>query len=40
MSVHAGINNLFSEDYYARVTDTGIDPGYARNFYAGFSLKF
>jgi Fe(3+) dicitrate transport protein len=40
VSVHAGINNLFSEDYYARINDVGIDPGYARNFYAGFSLKF
>lgn len=40
VSIHAGINNLFDEDYYARITDTGIDPGYGRNFYAGFSLKF
>jgi Fe(3+) dicitrate transport protein len=40
VSVHAGINNLFNEDYYSRINDTGIDPGYARNYYAGFSLKF
>lgn len=40
VSVNAGINNLFNEDYYARVNDSGIDPGYARNYYAGFSLKF
>ena len=40
VSVHAGINNVFNEDYYSRITDTGIDPGYGRNYYAGFSLKF
>lgn len=40
VSVIAGINNLFDEDYYARVRDDGIDPAYGRNFYAGFSLKF
>lgn len=40
VSVIAGVNNLFNEDYYARITDTGIDPAYGRNFYAGFSLKF
>ena len=40
VSVHAGINNLFDEDYYSRITDAGIDPGYGRNYYAGFSLKF
>ena len=40
VSVHAGINNLFDEDYYSRITDAGIDPGYGRNYYAGFTLKF
>jgi len=40
VSIHAGINNVFDEDYYSRVTDSGIDPGYGRNFYGGFSLKF
>lgn len=39
-SVHAGINNVFDKDYYSRITDVGIDPGYGRNFYVGFSLKF
>jgi len=40
VSLIAGVNNVLDEDYYARITDTGIDPAYARNFYAGFSLKF
>jgi Fe(3+) dicitrate transport protein len=40
VSVNAGINNLFNEDYYARITDAGIDPAYGRNFYVGFALKF
>ena len=40
VTVIAGINNVFDEDYYARITDTGIDPAYRRNFYAGFSVKF
>ena len=40
VSLQAGINNLFNEDYYSRVTDTGIDPAYGRNYYVGFSLRF
>ncbi len=36
----AGINNLFDEDYYARIRGDGIDPAYGRNFYAGFSVAF
>jgi outer membrane receptor protein involved in Fe transport len=40
VSVIAGINNLFDEDYYARITDLGIDPAYGRNVYAGFALRF
>lgn len=40
VSIHAGINNLFNEDYYARVRDDGIDPAYERNYYMGVSLKF
>ena len=30
-----GINNLFDERYYARVTSGGIDPAYERNLYGG-----
>jgi Fe(3+) dicitrate transport protein len=40
VSVIAGINNLFDENYYARITDLGIDPAYGRNVYAGFALRF
>jgi Fe(3+) dicitrate transport protein len=40
VSIIAGVNNVFDEDYYSRITDTGIDPAYGRNFYAGFKLRF
>ncbi|MFN7140417.1 MAG: TonB-dependent receptor, partial [Limisphaerales bacterium] len=40
LSLLAGINNLFNEDYYARIRSDGIDPAYGRNYYAGFSLSF
>lgn len=36
----AGVNNLFNEDYYSRIRGDGIDPAYGRNFYAGVSVKF
>lgn len=40
VSLIAGVNNLFDEDYYARVTGNGIDPAYGRNYYLGLSVKF
>ncbi len=40
VSVLAGVNNLFDEDYYARIRGDGIDPAYGRNFYAGLQLTF
>jgi Fe(3+) dicitrate transport protein len=40
VSVNAGINNIFDEDYFNRVRDDGIDPANGRNFYVGMSLKF
>jgi Fe(3+) dicitrate transport protein len=40
IGVTAGINNLFDEDYYARVRNDGIDPANRRNYYGGISLKF
>lgn len=40
VSVLAGINNVFNEDYYSRIRSNGIDPAYGRNFYAGFSVRF
>jgi Fe(3+) dicitrate transport protein len=36
----AGINNLFDEAYFTRITGAGIDPSNGRNFYAGISLEF
>lgn len=36
----AGINNLLDEDYFSRVTASGIDPANGRNVYAGVSLEF
>lgn len=36
----AGINNVFNEDYWARVRSDGIDPAYGRNFYVGGSVSF
>jgi Fe(3+) dicitrate transport protein len=40
VSITAGINNLFDEDYYSRITNTGIDPAYRRNYFAGFAVTF
>jgi outer membrane receptor protein involved in Fe transport len=40
VGITAGINNLFDEEYYARVRPDGIDPAYGRNYYAGLSLSF
>jgi Fe(3+) dicitrate transport protein len=39
-SLFGGINNLFDEDYYARIRADGIDPAARRNFYAGFKIRF
>lgn len=40
VSVIAGINNLFDENYYSRIRSNGIDPAYGRNYYAGLSFAF
>lgn len=40
LSLIAGINNLFHEDYYSRIRSNGIDPAYGRNYYAGLSFTF
>lgn len=40
VSLVAGINNLFDEDYYSRIRGDGIDPAYGRNYYLGVSVKF
>ena len=38
VSIFGGINNLFDEHYFARVTSTGIDPADGRNYYGGVKL--
>lgn len=40
VSIIAGVNNLFDEDYYSRIRGDGIDPAYGRNYYVGVSVKF
>jgi Fe(3+) dicitrate transport protein len=39
-SLVAGVNNIFDEEYYARVRSNGIDPALPRNVYGGVVLKF
>jgi len=36
----AGINNLFDQDYYSRIRANGIDPASGRNFYVGVRLEY
>jgi len=36
----AGLNNVFNEDYYSRVRPNGVDPAWGRNFYAGLRFTF
>ncbi|MBI3317325.1 MAG: TonB-dependent receptor [Candidatus Omnitrophica bacterium] len=40
LGIFGGINNLFDEHYYARVTSTGIDPAYGRNVYGGVKVNW
>ncbi|MCM8811781.1 MAG: TonB-dependent receptor plug domain-containing protein [Candidatus Omnitrophica bacterium] len=39
VSVIAGVNNIFNEDYYARVRTDGIDPASERTVYAGVKFE-
>jgi Fe(3+) dicitrate transport protein len=39
LSLFGGISNLFDEEYYARITGTGIDPAYERNIYGGVKVE-
>ncbi len=39
-SVNGAINNIFDNEYYARVNATGILPAMGRNYYAGATYKF
>lgn len=36
----AGLNNVFNEDYYSRVRANGVDPAWGRNVYAGLRFTF
>jgi Fe(3+) dicitrate transport protein len=38
VKIFGGINNIFDEKYYSRVTSDGIDPADGRNYYAGMKL--
>lgn len=38
VTLKAGLNNVFNEDYYSRVRADGIDPALARNFYVGVDV--
>jgi Fe(3+) dicitrate transport protein len=40
VALYGGINNVFDEDYYARIRSDGIMPAYARNYYGGFKVYF
>ena len=40
VSVIGGINNLFDNRYYARITNTCIDPAAPRNWYVGVQVEF
>ena len=38
-SLFGGVNNLFNENYWARVTSAGIDPAFPRNYYGGVKIS-
>lgn len=38
LALYGGINNVFDENYYARIRGDGIDPAYPRNFFAGVKV--
>lgn len=40
VAVYGGVNNVFDQDYYARIRIDGIIPAYARNYYGGFKVYF
>ncbi len=40
LTLIAGINNLFDQEYYSRIRSNGIEPAPERNFYAGVNLRF
>lgn len=38
VALYFGVNNIFDENYYARIRSDGIDPAYRRNFYGGVKV--
>jgi len=38
VALYFGVNNIFDENYYARIRSDGIDPAYGRNYYGGVKL--
>jgi outer membrane receptor protein involved in Fe transport len=34
------VNNIFDQDYWARVRSDGIDPAQRRNFFGGVKVYF
>lgn len=40
LAVYLGVNNIFNENYFARVRSDGIDPAYRRNYYGGIRAYF
>ena len=40
VSLFGGVNNMFDEKYYSRITSTGIDPAFPRNIYGGVKIAW
>ncbi len=40
LSLQAGVNNVFDEEYFARRTEKGIMPGVPRNYYVGLAFRW
>lgn len=40
VALFGGVNNLFNENYFARVRADGIDPAFLRNYVGGVRLNF
>jgi Fe(3+) dicitrate transport protein len=38
VALYFGVNNVFNENYFARIRSDGIDPAYRRNYYGGFRV--
>lgn len=40
VSIIGGVNNIFDNNYFARIRSDGIDPALPRNWYAGVKVQF